>query len=86
MSESHAPLREVIEEAVDHSVGSLLDAHQKIVDANLGRLEEKIVGLQWKWGAALLGGQVVAGLIAAFVTRQPVVEPVTQALARLPFL
>jgi len=68
-------------------MGDLLAAHEKVVDARLETLNERIAGLQWKWAAALAGGQVVAGLVAAFITRQPqVVQGTIDALASLPLV
>lgn len=76
--------KEDVEEVVERKVGGLLAAHQETVDAKVEGLAtivstqigasekitaERIKGLGWKWGAALVGGQAFAGLAAAFVAR-----------------
>lgn len=91
-------IRDAIQEAVDRSVGGLLAAHREVVDVQVDRvekvmnaradsLEEKINGAQWKWAAALAGGQVVAGIVAAFITRsEPVQQTALHVLSSLPLL
>lgn len=93
-----SPLRDAVKEAVDESVGRLLLAHREVVDEQVKRVEavmaaraltldEKISGLQWKWAAALAGGQVAAGLVAAFVSRsQPAQEAALRVIDALPLL
>lgn len=71
-------------ESVMTNVTLHLGMSEQVVSARIDTVGERLDGMKWKMLAALVGGQAVAGLMAALVTgRVPVPAEVNEAAATL---